>query len=332
MPLFVWTILIYSYLIIIAISSFTATLAMLLVDRQFDGTFFDPTAGGAPLLWQHLFWFMGHPEVYIMVLPGLRHGERDRCRCSPGSRCSATGRSSIATAAIGFLGLLVWAHHMFAAPLATAVLGFFMLSARSLIAVPTGIKIFNWLATMWRGNIEFRVPLLFVVRGIAQFVVGGATGVILAVFPDRLAADRHLLRRRAHALRPVRRRRASGSSAGLHYWFPKMTGRHDERAMGEGLVLADGDRLQPDVPAAALCRHVGNARAAWSSTRDECRADRLQPRLDDRLLHHRARRGGGARQRLLEPPPRGGLPETTPGGQTRSNGSRPRRRPSTTST
>src|SRR4029079_10684622 len=181
MPLFVWTILIYSYLLVLALSSFAATLAMLLIDRNFNGTFFDPTQNGAPLLWQHLFWFMGHPEVYIMVLPafGIVSEIIPAFSRKPifGYRALAT-----ATAAIAFLGMLVWAHHMFSTPLQTPVLGFFMLSSFA-IAVPTGIKIFNWIATLWRGNIEFRVPLLFCVGMIAQFVIGGATGIILAVFP-----------------------------------------------------------------------------------------------------------------------------------------------------
>ena len=222
MPLFVWTILIYAYLILIAIGSFTATLAMLLVDRQFDGTFFDPQLGGSPLLWQHLFWFMGHPEVYIMVLPafGMVSEIIPVFARKPifGYRALAA-----ATAAIGFFGLLVWGHHMFAVPIAVGVLGFFMFSSL-MVAVPTGIKIFNWLATLWRGNIEFRVPLLFVVGAIAQFVIGGATGVILAVFPvDWQLTDTYFVVAHMHHV-------LFGGVlfmvlGGLYFWFPKMSGR-----------------------------------------------------------------------------------------------------------
>jgi cytochrome c oxidase subunit I len=222
MPLFVWTILIYSYLLLLAISSFAATLAMLLVDRNFDGTFFDPTQNGAPLLWQHLFWFMGHPEVYIMALPGFGIVSEI---VPVFARKPIFGYRAIvvATAAIAFLGMLVWAHHMFATPLATPVLGFFMLSSFA-IAVPTGIKVFNWLATLWRGNIEYRVPLLFAVGMIAQFVVGGATGVILAVFPiDWQLTDTYFVVAHMHYV-------LFGGiffalTGGLYYWFPKMTGR-----------------------------------------------------------------------------------------------------------
>jgi cytochrome c oxidase subunit I len=230
MPLFVWTILVYSYLIILALSSFAATLAMLLVDRNFNGTFFDPTQGGDALLWQHLFWFMGHPEVYIMVLPffGMVSEIIPVFARKPifGYRAIV-----IATGAIAFLGMLVWAHHMFAVPLGTPVLTFFMLSSFA-IAVPTGIKIFNWLATLWRGNIEFRVPLLFTVGFIAQFVIGGATGVILAVFPvDWQLTDTYFVVAHMHYV-------LFGGSffalmAGFYYWFPKISGRMLSEAWGK---------------------------------------------------------------------------------------------------
>jgi len=222
MPLFVWTLLIYAYMIIIAISSLAASLAMLLVDRNFNGTFFDPTAGGAPLLWQHLFWFFGHPEVYIMVLPafGILNEVIPVFARKPifGYRALAT-----ATAAIALISMFVWAHHMFATPLATGVLIFFSF-ASFFVAVPTGIKIFNWLATLWRGNIEYRVPLLFAVGFIAQFVVGGVTGVILAVFPvDWQLTDTYFVVGHMHYV--LFGGSAFAIMAGIYYWFPKMTGR-----------------------------------------------------------------------------------------------------------
>jgi cytochrome c oxidase subunit I len=230
MPLFVWTILIYSYLIVLAISSLAAALAMMLIDRNFDGTFFDPTQGGSPLLWQHLFWFMGHPEVYIMALPafGMISEIIPVFARKPifGYRAIAT-----ATAAIAFLGMFVWAHHMFSTPLATPVLGFFMLSSLA-IAVPTGIKIFNWVATLWRGNIEFRVPMLFAAAFIAQFVVGGATGVMLAIFPvDWQLTDTYFVVAHMHYV-------LFGGVffalvGGLYYWFPKMTGRLMNDTLGK---------------------------------------------------------------------------------------------------
>ena len=228
MPLFVWTILVYAYLIIIALSSFAATLAMLLVDRQFSGTFFDQNQGGDPILWQHLFWFMGHPEVYIMVLPAFGIVSEV---IPVFARKPIFGYKAMATsvAAIAFLSVMVWAHHMFATPLATGVLGFFMISSFA-VAVPTGIKIFNWLATLWRGNIEFRVPLLFAVGLIAQFALGGMTGVMLAVFPiDWQVTDTYFIV--AHMHHVLFGGTAFGIMAGLYYWFPKMSGR----MMSEGL-------------------------------------------------------------------------------------------------
>ena len=181
LPLFVWTILIYAYLIILAITSLAASVTMMLLDRNFGTTFFDPTEGGSALLWQHLFWFFGHPEVYIFVLPAF--GVFSEV-LPVFARKPIFGYKAIAasTAGIAFLGMLVWAHHMFATPMSTVVLAFFMLSS-FLIAVPTGVKIFNWAATLWRGTIEFRVPLLFAVGGIMTFLMGGITGIFLAVFP-----------------------------------------------------------------------------------------------------------------------------------------------------
>jgi cytochrome c oxidase subunit I len=230
MPLFVWTILIYSYMIILAISSFVATLAMLLIDRNFDGTFFDPTQGGSPLLWQHLFWFMGHPEVYIMVLPafGILSEVIPVFARKPIFGYKAL---AIATGAIALISMGVWAHHMFATPLTVGVLSFFMLSSLA-VAVPTGIKIFNWLATLWKGNIEFRVPLLFAVAMIAQFVVGGATGVMLAVFPvDWQLTDTYFVVAHMHYV--LFGGSMFGILAGLYYWFPKMSGRMLSEGLGK---------------------------------------------------------------------------------------------------
>ena len=181
MPLFVWTILIYAYLIILALTSLAATVTMLLLDRNFGTNFFNPNEGGSALLWQHLFWFFGHPEVYILVLPAF--GVFSEI-LPVFARKPIFGYKAIAaaTAGIAFLGVLVWAHHMFATPMSTVVLAFFMLSS-FLIAVPTGVKIFNWIATLWRGTVEYRVPLIYCVGGIFTFLMGGITGIFLAVFP-----------------------------------------------------------------------------------------------------------------------------------------------------
>src|SRR5918999_1815461 len=190
MPIFVWTILIYSYLLIAPPPWGAPVVTLFLTDRHFGTDFFDPTGGGDPLLWQHLFWFFGHPEVYIMVLPafGMISEILPVFARKPIFGYKAIVASS---AGITFLSMLVWAHHMFTTPTATVVLAFFMISSFA-IAVPTGIKIFNWLATLWRGTIMFKTPLYFAASLPALFVVGGISGVILAVFPvDWQLPDTH---------------------------------------------------------------------------------------------------------------------------------------------
>ena len=230
MPLFVWTILIYAYLLILALPSVAAAVTMLLADRHFGTGFFDPTAGGDPLLWQHLFWFFGHPEVYIMILPAF--GIISEV-LPVFARKPVFGYKAIAgaTAAIAFLALLVWAHHMFTTPTATVVLAFFMLSSFA-IAVPTGVKIFNWLATLWRGTIMFRTPLYFAAALPALFVIGGISGIQLAVFPvDWQLHDTYFVVAHIHYV--LFGGSVFGIFAGLYYWFPKMTGRLLSEGIGK---------------------------------------------------------------------------------------------------
>jgi cytochrome c oxidase subunit 1 len=229
MPLFVWSILIYSYLLILALPAIAAAVTMLLTDRHFGTAFFDPTAGGDPVLWQHLFWFFGHPEVYIMILPAF--GIISEV-LPVFARKPIFGYKAIAasTAAIGFLGLLVWAHHMFTTPTATVVLAFFMLSSFA-IAVPTGIKIFNWLATLWRGSLHFKTPLYFATGFIGLFVIGGISGIQMAVFPvDWQLHDTYFIVAHLHYV--LFGGSVFGIFAGLYYWFPKMTGRMLSEGLG----------------------------------------------------------------------------------------------------
>jgi cytochrome c oxidase subunit I len=228
MPLFVWSILVYSYLLIAALPAIAAAVTMLLTDRHFGTAFFDPTGGGDPMLWQHLFWFFGHPEVYIMILPAF--GIISEI-LPVFARKPIFGYKAIAasTVAIAFLGLLVWAHHMFTTPTSTVVLIFFMLSSFA-IAVPTGIKIFNWVATLWKGSIVFKTPVLFAAALPALFVIGGISGVILAVFPvDWQLHDSYFVVAHLHYV--LFGGSVFGIFAGIYYWFPKMTGR----MMSEGL-------------------------------------------------------------------------------------------------
>ena len=235
LPLFVWTLLSTRILLIIALPVVAAAVTMLLTDRHFGTHFFDPTAHGSPVLWQHLFWFFGHPEVYIMILPGFGIiSEVIPVFC----RKPIFGYKAIAasTAVIAFLATLVWAHHMFASPVPIVVLGFFMLSS-FLIGVPTGVKIFNWIATLWRGSIVTTTALYFAVGFIAIFVIGGITGVFLAVFPvDWQLNDTYFVVAHFHYV-------LMGGSvftvfARVYYWFPKMTGPDAQRAPRQALVLA----------------------------------------------------------------------------------------------
>ncbi len=230
LPLFVWSLLVYAILLIIALPVVAAAVTMLLTDRHFGTHFFDPTAHGSPVLWQHLFWFFGHPEVYIMILPGF--GIISEV-IPVFSRKPIFGYKAIAasTAVIAFLATLVWAHHMFASPVPIVVLGFFMLSS-FLIGVPTGVKIFNWIATLWRGSIVMTTSLYFAVGFIAIFVIGGITGIFLAVFPvDWQLNDTYFVVAHFHYV-------LMGGSVftifcGVYYWYPKMTGRMLDERLGK---------------------------------------------------------------------------------------------------
>ena len=230
MPLFVWTMLTQAILLIISIPVVAAAVTLLLTDRHFGTHFYDPTNGGSPLLWQHLFWFFGHPEVYILVLPGF--GIISEI-LPVFSRKPIFGYKAIAAATLGiaFIGSLVWAHHMFTTPLPYAVLVFFSLMT-FLVAIPTGVKIFNWIATMWRGTIEFRVPMLFACGFLGTFLLGGVTGIFLAVFPvDWQLQDTYFVVAHFHytiiggAVFPI--------FAGIYYWFPKFSGRMLSEGMGK---------------------------------------------------------------------------------------------------
>src|SRR6201997_292561 len=230
LPLFIWAILVYAVLLIIALPVVAAAVTMLLTDRPFGTHWFDPTAHGSPILWQHLFWFFGHPEVFIITLPGF--GIISEV-IPVFSRKPIFGYKAIAasTAVIAFLATLVWAHHMFASPIPIVVLGFFMLSS-FLIGVPTGVKIFNWVSTMWRGSLVMTTALYYAAGMIAIFLVGGITGIFLAVFPvDWQLNDTYFVVAHFHYV--LMGGAVFSVFAGIYYWFPKITGRLLNETLGK---------------------------------------------------------------------------------------------------
>ncbi len=229
-PLFVWTIDVYAWILVIVLPALSAGLTLLLLDRQAGTHFFQPNEGGNALLFQHVFWFFGHPEVYVMILPVM--GIISEI-IPVFSRKPIFGYTAVvfSTVAIGFYSLLVWAHHMFTVGLATPLLGFFMISSM-IIAVPTGIKILNWLATTWRGNLIFETPMLFALGFIALFTIGGLSGIFLATFPiDWQAQDSYFVVAHLHYV--LFGGSMFGIFGGLYYWWPKMFGRKLDETLGK---------------------------------------------------------------------------------------------------
>src|SRR5690349_3809786 len=230
MPLFVWTMEVYAALLVVALPALSAGLTMLLLDRQAGTHFFIPSEGGNALLYQHVFWFFGHPEVYIMILPAMGIVSEV---IPVFARKPIFGYTAIAlsTVAIGFYSMLVWAHHMFAVGLPGYLQGFFMISSM-IIAVPTGIKIFNWLATTWRGNLHFDTAMLFALGFIAVFTIGGLSGIFVAAYPfDWQAQDTYFVVAHIHYV-------LFGGSmftvfAALTYWWPKIFGRMLDERLGK---------------------------------------------------------------------------------------------------
>jgi cytochrome c oxidase subunit 1 len=222
LPLFCWSLLAQAFMIVLTLPVVAATVTMMLTDRHFGTCFFEPSCGGSAMLYQHLFWFFGHPEVYIMILPAF--GVISEV-LPVFARKPIFGYKAIAASSIGiaFLSTLVWAHHMFATPMTTVVLAFFMLSSMA-IAIPTGVKVLNWVATLFHGSINARVPLYFASGFLVLFTLGGITGVMLAIFPiDRQVTDTYFVVAHFHFVLVAGA--VSGAMAALYYWFPKMTGR-----------------------------------------------------------------------------------------------------------